>query len=111
MGEIETRGLEVEARADLGWELGVVAGYGYTDAEITNDVTQSYIGNTPSLSPRHAASLWLNYALPDETLFTAIFGILLLNDPVSWRFFAGAFLIPGSGLALGFISSGGKKTS
>ncbi len=43
--------------------------------------------------------------MSSETVFTAIVGIVFLNDPVSWRFFAGALLIIGSGLALGFISS------
>ena len=35
-----------------------------------------------------------------ETVFTAIVGISLLGEPVSWRFFAGALLVLGSGLAL-----------
>ena len=39
-----------------------------------------------------------------ETVFTAMVGIFLLNDPVSWRFFIGALLILGSGLALNRFS-------
>ena len=35
-----------------------------------------------------------------EVLFTALVGILFLNDPVNWRFFVGGILIVGSGLAL-----------
>lgn len=35
-----------------------------------------------------------------ETVFTAVVGIFFLHEPVSWRFFLGAFLILGSGLAL-----------
>ncbi len=46
-----------------------------------------------------------------ETVFTAIIGILFLGDPVSWRFFAGALLIVGSGLALNVVSSAGKKSA
>jgi drug/metabolite transporter (DMT)-like permease len=38
--------------------------------------------------------------MSSETVFTAIVGILFLNDPTTWRFFAGALLIVGSGLAL-----------
>ena len=38
-----------------------------------------------------------------ETVFTAIVGILFLNDPVSWRFLIGGILIVGSGLALNWI--------
>ena len=40
-----------------------------------------------------------------ETVFTAMVGIFLLDDPVSWRFLAGAVLILGSGLALSRLSS------
>jgi len=40
-----------------------------------------------------------------ETVFTAMVGIFLLNDPVSWRFLVGAVLILGSGLALNRLSS------
>lgn len=39
-----------------------------------------------------------------ETVFTSIVGILLLNDPVSWRFFVGGILIVGSGFGLSWIS-------
>ncbi len=39
-----------------------------------------------------------------ETVFTAMVGIFLLNDPVSWQFFMGALLILGSGLALNKVS-------
>ena len=35
-----------------------------------------------------------------ETIFTVIVGILFFNDPATWRFFAGALLIVGSGLIL-----------
>ena len=38
-----------------------------------------------------------------ETVFTAIVGILFLNDPVSWRFLVGGVLIVGSGFALNWI--------
>ena len=35
-----------------------------------------------------------------EVFFTALVGILFLNDPVNWRFFVGGCLIVGSGLVL-----------
>jgi drug/metabolite transporter (DMT)-like permease len=38
--------------------------------------------------------------MSSETVFTAIVGIMFLNDPTTWRFFAGALLIVGSGLVL-----------
>jgi len=45
-----------------------------------------------------------------EVLFTALAGILFLNDPVNWRFFVGGFLIVGSGLVLNRLSIVRKNT-
>lgn len=45
--------------------------------------------------------------MSSETVFTAIVGIVFLSDPATWRFFAGALLIVGSGLALGKL---GQRT-
>lgn len=41
--------------------------------------------------------------MSSETVFTAMVGILFLNDPVSWRFLIGGILIVGSGFALNWI--------
>jgi len=38
-----------------------------------------------------------------ETIFTAVVGIVLLSEPVSWRFYAGGLLIIGSGVALNWF--------
>ena len=38
--------------------------------------------------------------MSSETVFTSVVGITLLNDPVSWRFYTGAVLVLGSGIAL-----------
>ncbi len=45
--------------------------------------------------------------MSSETVFTAVAGIMFLSDPTTWRFFAGALLIVGSGLALSKI---GQRT-
>ncbi len=47
--------------------------------------------------------------MSSETIFTAIVGILLLNDPISIRFFFGAILILGSGLILSWLKANEKK--
>ena len=44
-----------------------------------------------------------------EVLFTALVGILFLDDPMNWRFFVGGFLIVGSGLVLNRLSIVEKK--
>ncbi|HYI68377.1 MAG TPA: TonB-dependent siderophore receptor [Skermanella sp.] len=62
-GEIRSRGVELEATAELTERLKLQAAYTYTNAEITesNDGNE---GNTPSLTPKHMASLWMDYELP-----------------------------------------------
>ncbi|MFH1156247.1 MAG: DMT family transporter [Pseudomonadota bacterium] len=44
--------------------------------------------------------------MSSETVFTAIVGIVFLNDPVSWRFWAGGLLVLGSALAMNRHRSG-----
>ncbi|WP_394560736.1 TonB-dependent siderophore receptor [Aquipseudomonas alcaligenes] len=62
-GEQVSRGLELEAVADLSERLHLTASYSYNDPEITksNDGDE---GNDPKDVPRHLASLWLDYNLP-----------------------------------------------
>ena len=62
-GEIRSRGVELEATAELTERLKLQAAYTYTNAEITksNDGNE---GDTPSLTPKHMASLWMDYELP-----------------------------------------------
>ena len=43
--------------------------------------------------------------MSSETIFTAIVGIVFLNDPASWRFYVGALLILGSGMGLGWLKT------
>ncbi len=61
-GEETSRGLELEAVSDLTRNLRLLASYTYNDAEVTesNDGDK---GKTPTLNPRHLASLWVNYRI------------------------------------------------
>jgi iron complex outermembrane receptor protein len=63
-GEIHSRGLELEARGDIG-HWGVVAAYTFTDAEITQSAKPAEIGQQVALVPRHTVSLWADYGLDD----------------------------------------------
>jgi len=47
--------------------------------------------------------------MSSEAIFTAAVGIMFLGDPVSWRFWTGAFLILLSVIALNRLHSIGKK--
>jgi iron complex outermembrane receptor protein len=67
-GEVNHRGLELEANFDLITGISVTAGYTYLDAEITSSEVMGEEGNRPSLVPEHQASLWANYKFEQGAL-------------------------------------------
>ncbi|KRS11692.1 ligand-gated channel [Roseovarius atlanticus] len=68
IGESRVRGLELEARAELGQGLSVFAGYSYQDSEfVRGNVRGTTVdGNRFASVPEHLASLWLTYELPNQ---------------------------------------------
>ncbi|MDJ0930599.1 TonB-dependent receptor [Breoghania sp.] len=68
IGEVTSNGIEAQARFNLDMGLSVIASYTFNDAEITGDITASNIGNVPMVTPRHSASLWLDYAFKTAML-------------------------------------------
>ncbi|WP_429039332.1 TonB-dependent siderophore receptor [Aeromonas media] len=65
-GEIVSRGIELEGRADLTSRLDLALSYTRQDMEITKDTTDLQ-GKTPVWVPKQMASLWSNY-LPGGSL-------------------------------------------
>lgn len=65
-GEIVSRGIELEGRADLTSRLDLALSYTRQDMEITRDTTDLQ-GKTPVWVPKQMASLWSNY-LPGGSL-------------------------------------------
>jgi len=59
-GEVRSRGAELEARAEFDNGLSLIAGYAYTNAEITKSNNGNQ-GNEPGAVPEHSASLWADY--------------------------------------------------
>lgn len=64
-GEIRSRGFEFEANTSLDNGLSLVASYTYTQTEIL-DGPAGTIGNEVSSIPRHMASLWAHYDMPED---------------------------------------------
>ncbi|HKN03790.1 MAG TPA: ferrichrome porin FhuA [Buttiauxella sp.] len=65
-GEIQSRGVELEAKAAVNANINVTASYTYTDAEYTTDT--NFKGNTPEQVPEHMASLWGDYTFNEGSL-------------------------------------------
>lgn len=66
-GEVRSRGLELEATAELAKGLKLQAAYTFVDAEVTKSNSGNE-GDEPAQTPRHLASMWLDYALPTAVL-------------------------------------------
>ena len=62
-GEIRSRGLELEARAEVMDGLDLIAAYTYIDTEVKDELS-GLQGNEMEKVPNHLASLWTNYTLP-----------------------------------------------
>ncbi|PMR73488.1 TonB-dependent siderophore receptor [Billgrantia endophytica] len=67
VGEIESRGLELEAYTHLTDSLRLQAAYSYTDITYKRD-DEGNQGNRAVYAPRHQASLWGHYAFQNGTL-------------------------------------------
>lgn len=71
-GENTYTGFELEGRTEFENGISLIAAYTYADAEITGNIDKALIGNAPSTVPRHVASLWVNYTMPDDTALTGL---------------------------------------
>ncbi|MBW9051422.1 TonB-dependent siderophore receptor [Rhizobium mesosinicum] len=64
IGEVDVRGIELEGVTSLTDGLDLRAAYTYIQAEIVGGGDN---GNRPDNVPEHAASLWLDYTIPEDT--------------------------------------------
>ncbi|WP_336739415.1 TonB-dependent siderophore receptor [Aureimonas altamirensis] len=64
IGEIEVRGLDIEAKAELPHNFNLIGSYSYLDSEIVENGTLGNEGNRPAFVPEHIASAFLTYTLP-----------------------------------------------
>lgn len=63
VGEVRSRGLEMEARARIASRLDLQATYTWNDVEVTRSIDTD-LGKRPIQVPRQMASVGLDYALP-----------------------------------------------
>lgn len=64
IGEVNVKGVELEAKVALNDRLNLTAAYSYWHARIVEDGTTGNEGNRPDRVPEHVASLWADYTFP-----------------------------------------------
>ncbi|AFY88045.1 TonB-dependent siderophore receptor [Chroococcidiopsis thermalis PCC 7203] len=74
VGEQRSRGIEFDVSGEIlpGWNI--IAGYAFTDAEITED-NDFPVGNQLSNVPKHALNLWTTYEIQSGSLEGLGFGL------------------------------------
>jgi iron complex outermembrane receptor protein len=63
---VRTRGLDLQATTELARDLNLIASYTYLDNELVQDA--SYQGKSLTQTPKHSASLWIDYAFKQGLL-------------------------------------------
>lgn len=63
IGKQRSRGLELEAKAELAPALKLVASYTWLDLKVLESADTSERGKIPATIPKQTASLWLDYAI------------------------------------------------
>jgi len=58
LGEVRSRGFELEAKGRVGRNVNLIAAYAYTDARTTKSLNPALIGQRTELVPYHQALLW-----------------------------------------------------
>lgn len=67
VGRIRVRGLDLEAKAEIGSNISLTAAYSYADSRVlrSNPIRGvDVVGNEMGSVPAHMASLWVDYTLP-----------------------------------------------
>ncbi len=65
LGEVRSRGFELEGKVNITPNFKLLGGYSYTDLEVTKDPNQALVGKTPFIVPKQAASAWVDYTFSD----------------------------------------------
>ncbi|WP_227534989.1 TonB-dependent siderophore receptor [Psychrobacter sp. YP14] len=68
-GEITSKGFEVSGSRKVNDWMDLSVGYGFTDAEISeDDINPQYVGNTPEQVAKHKATLWSTFYPTDKIM-------------------------------------------
>lgn len=63
LGEVTSKGFEIEFNGQIGRSFSVNGAYNYNDAKITKDITPAKINEKLGLSPLHQGNIWAKYEI------------------------------------------------
>jgi len=68
IGEVEVQGFELELVSRINKQLAINASYGLTDSEVTKSATAVEVGLELPVTPKHKASMFVDYSFLDGSL-------------------------------------------
>lgn len=63
VGQVQSRGFELEAKARFNKKLWLIASYAFTDAKTTKSTDPIEVGKKSSGVPKHQGALWADYSI------------------------------------------------
>ena len=95
LGEVQSRGAELEAQVNLDDNWKLLGSLSYTDMEVTeNGQNPALIGNSPYIVPKFAGSMWLDYTVTSGNFEGMSFGAGVRHQGWSWADEANTFKVP-----------------
>jgi iron complex outermembrane receptor protein len=91
-GKVRSRGVELQAAAELGRGLNLLANYAYLDNTLVKDAT--YEGRSLAQTPRHSASAWLDYRFAAGPLRGVQLGVGVRYLGSTWGNPSNTFKVP-----------------
>lgn len=82
-GEVESKGIELEASGRITQNLSIIANYAWSIAEISKDTNLNLVGKRLENAPKNTATLWGRYALNDQWGVGA--GLSYVDERNTWE--------------------------
>ena len=96
IGEVQSRGIELEGKVNLDDNWKLLGSFSYTDLEVKDDIVPAYIGKSPYVVPNVQASLWVDYAFTSENLEGLSLGGGVRYQGESWADRLNTLKVPGA---------------
>ncbi|MDM9624130.1 TonB-dependent siderophore receptor [Rhizobium sp. S96] len=97
LGEVVSRGAELEAKINLDDNWKMLGSFAYTDMEVTeNQANPALVGNSPYIVPKVTSALWLDYAVTSGALEGMSLGAGVRYQGWSWADEANTRKVPGA---------------
>jgi len=69
LGEVKSKGIEIDIAGEIVKDLNVVLNYAFTDARVSKDANPALIGRHVANSVTHITNGWLSYRIKNENSF------------------------------------------